>query len=336
MKIGSFDLHSEVLVVAEIGNNHEGKFQNACELVKRAAQCGVPAVKFQTYRTEYYVSPSDQARFKRLKSFELSQPQFEELSILAHSLGLLFISTPFDLESARLLEPLVDAYKIASGDINFYPLIAAVARTGKPLIISTGLSELEQVAKTVSFVEQQWSAQGREQELAVLHCVSCYPVPPEQANLLSIPVLSSALRKTVGYSDHTIGFDAAPLAVALGARIIEKHFTLDRHFSDFRDHLLSLDPDGMCELVARVRTATRLLGVRSKTISPCEEAIGGAIRRSIVAAADLEAGHRIQGSDLTWIRPGGGLVPGEEAALIGRILKRKVHFAEQIQLSDVT
>lgn len=335
MRIGNVDLDRDILIVAEVGNNHEGSFEIAQELVRQAAKSGVQAVKFQTFRTEHYISQSDDARFKRLKSFELSYPQFEELSNLARSLGLLFISTPFDLESARCLEPLVDAYKIASGDNNFYPLIATVAKTGRALIISTGVSDLDQVMKTVSFVQRQWSENEIEQDLAVLHCVSCYPAAPEDANLLSIPVLAGALNCVVGYSDHTMGPDAAPLAVVLGARIIEKHFTLDKKFSDFRDHQLSLDPDEMRELVRRVRTASLMLGLRNKSLQPCEKGIAGAVRRSIVAAADLEPGHHIQLSDLTWIRPAGGLAPGQEHVLIGKTLRRKVRFGEQLQASDV-
>ena len=335
MRIGDFDLEKKVLVVAEIGNNHEGNFAIAKELVRKAAECGVDAVKFQTFKTEHYVSSSDAARFARLKSFELSYSQFEELSRLARSLGLLFMSTPFDLTSADFLDTIVDAFKIASGDNNYYPLIAQVVRTGRPVIISSGASDFQQVARTVEFVMRQPAEDGVAGRFAILHCVSGYPTPLDQANLRAIQVLADHFDYTVGYSDHTIGVMAALLAVALGARIIEKHFTLDKNFSDFRDHQLSADPAEMRELVRQVRVSSSMLGERNKVIQPCEEAVASAIRRSIVAGADLPAGHRITWSDLTWIRPASGLAPGEEQILVNRVLKRNVRFGEQLRASDV-
>ncbi len=335
MRIGHVNLDEQVLVVAEIGNNHEGNFDVAKDLVRKAAECGVNAAKFQTFRTEHYVSAADEARFKRLKSFELSFEQFANLASLTHSLGMLFISTPFDLESATFLGPLVDACKIASGDNNFFPLIQRVCETGKPIIVSSGATSLEQIAKTKRYVEDQWRARGIAQELAILHCVSSYPVPPEQANLAAIPFLIDSVGGTIGYSDHTIGIDACIVAVALGARIIEKHFTLDRHFSDFRDQELSADPGDMKQLVERIRSTERMLGRPQKTVQPCEEPSVGQLRRSIVAASDLPAGHRLRMADLTWIRPAVGLPPGEEHRLVGKVLTRPLRFGEPLGISDV-
>jgi len=335
MKIAEFDLEGKVLVVAEIGNNHEGNFEVARELVRRAAECGVGAVKFQTFKTEYFVSKSDVDRFNRLKSFELSYPQFEELSRQARSLGLLFISTPLDVASAEFLNRIVDAYKIASGDNNFYPLIESACKTGKPLIVSSGLSDLAQLTKTKRFVADQWRQREINQELAILHCVSSYPVPPEQANLAAIPFLARELGGVIGYSDHTIGIDACRIAVALGAQIIEKHFTLDKLYSDFRDHQLSADPPEMKRLVEQVRDVRSMLGKPEKEIQPCEAALQGLIRRSIVAAADFSAGHRLGSSDLIWLRPENGLPPGDEAQVVGRRLSRALAFGEPIRLNDL-
>lgn len=335
MQIGTFNLDEKVLVVAEIGNNHEGNFAVAQELVRKAAECGVDAVKFQTFQTKYFVSASDRARYERLSSFELPYPKFERLRELAKSLGLLFISTPLDLLSAAFLEGLVDSYKIASGDNNFYPLIEFVCQTGKPLIISSGLSDLRQIAHSKQFVEKQWKSRGIEQHLAVLHCVSSYPVPPEQANLAAIPFLARELRCVAGYSDHTVGVEACLAAVALGAQIIEKHFTLDQHFSDFRDHQLSADPTEMQQLVQQIKKVRTMLGRPEKAIQPNETEATGLIRRSIVAAANLSSGHRLEWPDLTWIRPAVGLPPGAEELLIGRTIKRSLLFGEPILISDV-
>lgn len=335
MKIGEVDLDKKVLIIAEIGNNHEGDQELALELVAAAAEAGADAVKFQTFKTEHYVSNADPDRFNRLKQFELSPDQFKLLSQEAHRLGLLFISTPLDLFSAKFLEEIVDCYKIASGDNNFYPLLNLVAQTGKPLIVSTGASDFNQVARTVAFIEQQWSEYNIDGNLALLHCVSSYPVPPEQTSLLSIPFFMEHFDLPVGYSDHTIGLDAAILAVALGARIIEKHFTLDKGFSDFHDHQLSADPAEMQDLIRKIRLVPRMLGQPGKIVQPCEEALVKMIRRSIAAGRDLPRGHRLDLSDLTWVRPAGGLPPGDEPILLGKVLKHDVCLGERILPSDV-
>jgi sialic acid synthase SpsE len=166
--------------------------------------------------------------------------------------------------------------------------------------------------------------------------VSAYPTPPEEANVHAVRTLRERFDCCVGYSDHTLGTEAAVLAVALGARIVEKHFTLDRHYSDFRDHQISADPAELAELVRRVRLASTLLGDGATRPQASEAAGREAFRRSIVAAADLPAGHRLTASDLTWIRPGGGLPPGSEDRLLGRTLVHPVHFGDRLTLSDVT
>jgi N,N'-diacetyllegionaminate synthase len=335
MRIGNIDLTTKVLIVAEIGNNHEGRFDVAQNLVRAAAACGVDAVKFQTFRTDYFTSRADEARFRRLQSFELTHEQFKRLEELSRSLGLGFISTALDLESQRFLEPLVDAYKIASGDNNFFPLIAAVCATGKPVIVSSGFATLAAIRRAKDFVLNCWRTQGITQELAVLHCVSSYPVPPEQADLAAIPLLRQDLGGTIGYSDHTIGVEASLMAVALGARIVEKHFTLDKHFSDFRDHQLSADPPEMRAIVDSVRKVEVLLGRPQKILHECERAIESVARRSVVASRALPAGHVLAIDDITWIRPASGLPPGDETQLVGRRLVRPMTFGQLLLLADV-
>jgi len=333
--IGPCDTSRQPLLIAEIGNLHEGSLETARELVRQAHQCGVQAVKFQTFRTEHYVSRGDAARFSRLKSFELSYDQFAELSDLARGLGLAFLSTPFDLESANRLEPLVDAYKIASGDNDFYPLIRVVCQKKKPMIISTGFATLEHVQNVVAFIRAQWKAIDYDGSLAVLHCVSCYPVPVENANLRAIESLTASLDCEVGYSDHSLGPTACIAAAALGARIIEKHFTLSKTYSDFRDHQLSADPDEMQFLVAAVRDASQMLGSGLKQPQPCETADEMKSRRSIVAAAELPAGHTVSQDDITWIRPRQGLPPGQEHVILGRRLTRSRCLGEPITADDL-
>lgn len=324
MKIGTVDTTRDVLIVAEIGNNHEGNVAVAEELIGRAAETGVQAVKFQTFRTEDFVSQLDPERYERMKRFELSREAFTRLARQAREAGLLFLSTPLDLGSARFLEPLVDAYKIASGDNDFHPLIEAAATTGKPLILSTGLADLGVLDHSVACIRKLWHDQGITQDLALLHCVTAYPVPPDQANLAAIHKLAERYDATIGYSDHTIGIRASVLAVATGARIIEKHFTLDNNHSSFRDHQLSADVPTMRRLVEEIREAECLLGSGVKDLQPDEKANLVPVRRSIVAARDLPAGHTLTPADLTWKRPGGGVPPGREALLLGRRLVQAV------------
>lgn len=335
MKIGDRDLGKDILVVAEIGNNHEGKYELAEEMVRLAAKAGAGAVKFQVIVPERLVSPADKDRIRQLEKFRLSYDDFARLHEVAEREGVLFLATPFDIDSARFLNNLVPAFKIASGDNNFFPLVDVIARTGKPIILSSGLSDMEQIAGIRDFIQDIWRECGINQEMAVLHCVASYPTPREEANLLAIRQLQG-LGLTVGYSDHTIGIEAAVLAAALGARIIEKHFTLDKNYSDFRDHQLSADPGEMAWLVARVKEVAALLGTGKKVPQPSEKATESAVRRSIVARHDLRQGTILRWEDLHWLRPGGGLAPGHEAELVGKRLTRFISSGEYIMLEDVT
>jgi sialic acid synthase SpsE len=234
-----------------------------------------------------------------------------------------------------MLEPLVDAFKVASGDNDFLPLLDMVAATGKPVIVSSGVSTLAQIEAAAATIRKSWTKHARRGELAVLQCTSSYPTPADEAQLRNIATFADTLGCTVGYSDHTLGVDACVLAVGAGARILEKHFTLDKNLSDFRDHALSADPPEMRGLVSRVRAAEKMLGGTEKKIQPCEEPATVAIRRSIAAARDLKQGETITAADLKWIRPGSGLRPGQEALLIGRSLRRDVAADDLLSESDV-
>ena len=324
MKIGSMDLEDRlkrVMIVAEIGNNHEGSVALAEELIGLAVEAGADAVKFQTFRAERYVSPRDRRRFEQLRSFELRIGDLQRLADAARQAGMIFLSTPFDLDSARALEPLVEAYKVASGDNTFYPLLKTIAATAKPIILSTGLADLGDINQAKRTIERVWREQGVRGELALMHCVSSYPVPIEQANLAAIETLKAAFGCTVGYSDHTLGIEAATYAVAAGARIVEKHFTIDRAHSDFRDHHLSADPEQMARLVRGIRQIERILGSGDPTPQPCERPLVGPLRRSLAAACDLAAGTVLGPDAITWLRPGdGAFTPGQEQQVIGRTL----------------
>lgn len=304
------------------------------ELVRSAAAAGADAVKFQTIVPERLVTPLQADRISQLERFRLGYDEFERLSRVAGEEGVLFLSTPFDVESARFLDPLVPAFKVASGDNNFLPLLKAVALTGKPILLSTGMSDWEDLGRSCSLIRDIWSNAGVEPGLVLLHCVSSYPTPFGEANLAAIRTLAG-LADRVGYSDHTLGTTAAVLAVAVGARVVEKHFTLDRNQSEFRDHRLSADPAEMAELVVRIREAEQLLGDGRIAVSEAERSNIHAARRSIVARRDLTPGEVLARNDLDWLRPGGGLPPGREEELIGRRLLRPLGRGAPIVAEDL-
>ncbi len=334
MHIGPIDLSKDILFIAEIGNNHEGNYDLAAEMIRLAAMSGAGAVKFQKIVPSQLVSVKQEARIRQLEKFRLSDSQYVQLSKVAQKEGVLFLCTPFDIESVCFLDSLVPAFKIASGDNNFFPLIEAVAKMGKPIILSSGLTDWEQIKKAKGFIDQVWRAHNIRQELAILHCVVSYPTEPKEANLLAIRELRK-LDVTVGYSDHTTGVEAGILAVALGARILEKHFTVSKDYSDFRDHKISADPDEFRDLVQRVRRTEELLGDGVKRLQEAEKKVVQSVRRSIAANRDLSEGMVIAWSDLTWVRPGVGLPPGNESNVLGKKLKRPVAFGDPILPADL-
>jgi Sialic acid synthase len=277
MKINQIDTDEQVFIVAEIGNNHEGDFDVAQELIRQAAIAGADAVKFQTFVPELYVSSEDQERLERLRKFQFSFEQFHNLKKFAKVQGIIFFSTPFDLVSAEELNKFQSLFKVSSGDNTYIRLLQKVASFKKPTIVSSGLASV----KDLELVCKIWSDVNAIKKLAILHCVSSYPVPIEEANLLAISELKKVFPDIViGYSDHTLGIQASCSAVAIGARIIEKHFTLDKNYSDFRDHQLSADPSEMKDLVEQIRIIEKSLGGGQKTSQQSELGNLTAVRRS--------------------------------------------------------
>jgi N,N'-diacetyllegionaminate synthase len=334
MKIGEINTRDKILIIAEIGNNHEGSYSLAEEMIGLAAQSGADAVKFQTIIPEKLVSIQQTERINQLRRFQLSYEQFVKLSKFANQEGVIFLSTPFDIESALFLNELVPVFKIASGDNDFYPLIQKIASTGKPIIMSTGLTSIDELETTTQFIKNIWQKNHIEQELALLQCVSTYPTPKEDANLSAINVLKQ-IADIVGYSDHTLGIEASVLSVAFGARIIEKHFTIDNSFSDFHDHKLSSNPSDFKKMVDQIRDAEKMIGVGKKVPSDLEKKSKQNIRRSIVANHNLSVGHKIILEDLDWVRPGCGVRPGNEDKLIGKKLNRAIKAGEMIELKNL-
>jgi sialic acid synthase SpsE len=225
---------------------------------------------------------------------------------------------------------MVEAFKVASGDNNFFPMIDYICSTGKPLIISTGLSDLCQIHQTRDFVlSRQPKIDGGS--LVLLHCVSGYPVPAEQANLQAITALQK-IHPYVGYSDHTLGIEAATAAVALGARVIEKHFTVSKTFSSFRDHSLSAEPQELADLVVRVRQVNSMTSQPEKAVQDCERDNLIKARRSICASVRIEPGSRVTLEHLSFLRPGTGISPDRVGEVIGRVVRKELNPGDPFAL----
>lgn len=321
MIIHKHNTDDQVYVIAEIGNNHEGDFELAKELITLAYNAGVNAVKFQTFQTHLFVSEKyNPERYQQLSKYALSFDQFTALYHHAKDLGIDFIATPFDLESARFLEDKVVAYKIASSDLTFYPMIEMLAKTDKPLIFSTAFHDLAHIQETLQFI-RKFRKISRD-NVAILHCVGNYPTLPEDAQLRSIDYLKSTIENVeIGYSDHTIGNLGSTFAVAKGARIIEKHFTIDHNYSNFHDHKISANPSEMKELVTSIRMVDVYSGTFDKIINTKEFDIKKLVTRRIVAKQTIPSGKLISLEDITWIRLDNGFKAGEENLILGKTAK---------------
>jgi len=328
MKIENFNLKKKVFIIAEVGNNHEGNFAVAKKLVRLAARAGADAVKFQTFKTENFIRKKDKKRFKQLKKFELSYKKFESLKNLAHTNKIKFISTPLDLESADFLNKNADLIKIASSDNNFYPLIDKVLKSKKPIIISTGMTNGFQIKSLTNYLSKVIGKKATLKRIALLHCVTSYPVEDEFANLKSIEYLIKNSKLTIGYSDHTIGNEACISAVAMGAKIIEKHFTINKKFSRFRDHALSADYLELKNLVSGIRKVEKQLGKFNKVIQKPEKKLIKIVRRAVYAKKLILSGEKISLENVKFLRPALTSNFNSLKKIIGRKIK-KIFYKDQ-------
>lgn len=325
------------LVIAEAGVNHNGDPETALALVRAAAQAGACAVKFQAFRADKLVSAEAPAcAYQRrnlggspsqrdmLRALELDEAAHAACKALCEELGLLYLCTPFERESADFLESLgVAAYKISSGDLDNHPFLRHVAAKGRPMILSTGMARLGEVEAAVEA--------ARGPGLVLLQCTTEYPADPAQANLRAMATLATAFAVPAGLSDHTPGIEVALAATALGACVIEKHFTLDRSLPG-PDHKASLDPEGLRALVRGVRLVEAALGDGVKRPSPQEAATARLVRKSLVAARDIPKGTILTEDMVTAMRPANGLPPGRLCAVIGRAAVRDIARHEPLSL----
>lgn len=336
MIIGNHDTAAAPLLIAEIGNNHEGDRALAMELVDAALEAGADAVKIQLIDPPRLVNVAQKERIAQLGRYRLPLDDYLEMGRRTRARGRLFMASAFDVDSLAAVLPHLDAVKIASGDLNFPPLLEKAAASGVPVILSSGMATLDEIRASVALLTGALPAgRSARDALAVLHCVSLYPTPLEQANLAAITTLKAAFDLTIGYSDHTLGSEAAIAAVALGARIVEKHFTLDKNRTTFRDHALSADPADLRRLAEVLCHFDAMLGsgVRSDAMADAETRL--AARRSLVAARDLPEGAIVGAGDIDCVRPGTGLPPTAAGRVVGRRLRRSLRMHDQFQESDL-
>lgn len=334
MKIGGRTIGSgsPCFLIAEAGVNHNGNLGMALQLVDVAVTAGVDAVKFQTFsaarvvvrnapkaRYQKEATGSDQSQFEMLRKLELSLKAHRKIKTYCQKRGILFLSTPFDEESSDLLEDLdVPAFKIPSGEITNLPFLAHVARKGKPLVVSTGMSTMGEVESAVAAIRLAGNL-----KIALLHCVSAYPAQAADANLSAMQTMAKAFGVPIGYSDHTLGTDVALAAVALGAQILEKHFTLDRSLPG-PDHRASLEPDELRMLVRGIRTVESAIGHGRKEPMPAEADVAEVSRKSIVAAHDIPAGALVTRDLLMMKSPGTGWPSSMLGQVVGRVTTKNI------------
>lgn len=330
----------DVFVIAEAGVNHNGRLDLALQLADAARAAGADAVKFQTFRAEDVVTPmaatADYQRtntgatsqFEMIKALELDEAQYQLIAAHCARIGIEFFSTPFSEQAvAQLVRLGVRRIKLSSGEITNRSLIECAADTGLPLLVSTGMSTLEEVHTAVGWIAARRQALGRPApgpgSLTLLHCTSAYPAPAESLNLRAIGTLAHATGLPVGYSDHSVGVEAALAAVALGAVAVEKHLTLDKSLPG-PDHRASADPAEFAAMVQGIRKTQTMLGDGIKQPQSIEQNTRDVARRSIVVSRDLPQGHVLAEADLALRRPGTGLAPDRWSHVLGQRLAQDV------------
>ena len=331
---------NKAYIIAEAGVNHNGDIKTAYKLVDAAKAAGADAVKFQTFKSEKLVSKSaqkadyqkkttsaEESQAEMLKKLELSEDEYIDLKRYCDDIGIQFLSTPFDEDSVDFLNGLgVPIMKIPSGEITNLPLLIKIAQTGKKVIISTGMCEMDEIQAAIDVLEKNGA-----KEITVLHCNTEYPTPFEDVNLSAMHQMEKILQKPIGYSDHTRGIEIPIAAVALGASVIEKHFTLDRNMEG-PDHKASLEPNELKSMVEAVRNVETALGSGEKKPSESEKKNIYVARKSIVASRKIHEGEIFTQDNLATKRPGNGISPMCWENVIGKRAKRDFGEDELIEL----
>jgi N-acetylneuraminate synthase/N,N'-diacetyllegionaminate synthase len=339
-------MRGEVLIIAEAGVNHDGDMSKAAHLIEAAANAGADFVKFQSFRAEKLVSPDakkaeyqernigdqDDKQFAMLKKLELTNDQHLFLMDECKKHGIEFLSTAFDVEGLDYLNRLgLNFFKVPSGEITNYPYLKKLASFGKPVILSTGMANMNEIKSALEVLEIGVS----REKITVLHCNTEYPTPMQDVNLLAMNAIARECKVQVGYSDHTLGIEVPIAAVALGATVIEKHFTLDRNLPG-PDHKASLEPEELKAMVRGIRNIELAIsGSGRKEPSKSETKNKPIARKSIHLKQALGAGHRLKEEDLIPLRPGDGISPMKWNEVVGKKLSQNCETFHKLQESDL-
>lgn len=330
----------KVFIIAEAGVNHNGSVELAKKLIDEAAASGADAVKFQTFKAEnlicknakkaeYQLEATDgtESQYEMLKKLELTPETHRELNSYCEKKNIMFLSTPFDIGSAKFLDGIgLKVFKIPSGEITNYPLLKTIGQFKKKVIMSTGMSELYEIENAIKVLREQ----GTE-DISLLHCNTQYPTPMEDVNLRAMLQLKNTFQMPVGYSDHTLGIEVPIAAAALGAAVIEKHFTLDKTMEG-PDHKASLSPEELNKMVESIRNIEAALGDGEKKVTDSEKENLHVARKSIVAAAQINRGDVYTEENITTKRPGNGISPMRWNEVIGQKAVRDFKTDELIEL----
>ena len=325
----------KTFIIAEAGVNHNGSFELAKKLIDAAAEAGADCVKFQTFKADTIVSKSAkkadyqqkttdaaESQYQMLKRLELSESDHRELQKYCRKKGIMFLSTPFDVVSIDFLDSLeLECFKIPSGEITNLPYLRKVNSKHKPVIMSTGMATLNEIKEALAIL--------KDCKVSLLHCTTEYPCPYEGVNLKAMQTMRDAFHLPVGYSDHTKGIEVPIAAVAMGATIIEKHFTLDRNMEG-PDHKASLEPDELKAMISAIRHIEAALGTGEKEPAECEKKNIAIARKSIVAKRAIKKGEILTEENLTVKRPGDGISPMKWDEVVGTVAKRDYAEDEKI------
>jgi N,N'-diacetyllegionaminate synthase len=340
-------MNKKVIIIAEAGVNHNGDLTIAKKLIDAAADAGADFVKFQTFKADKIVTQNaqkaeyqvrntkdgDNSQYNMLKKLEMPDDWHQFLIEYAKSKGIQFLSTAFDNDSIDFLDNLgITIFKIPSGEITNKPYLKKIAQKKKPIILSTGMSDLSEIKQAIEVLINEGVYQD---SITILHCTTEYPTPMLEVNLLAMNSIKAQLGFEVGYSDHTLGIEVPIAAVALGASIIEKHFTLDKSMPG-PDHLASLDPSELKKMVTAIRNIEAAIsGSGNKELSVSEAKNIAIARKSLFFKHSLKAGHIIGQDDLIALRPGTGLSPMESDNIVGRILTVDVLKNDFVQFNQL-
>ncbi len=317
-----------IFIIAEAGVNHNGSVEIAKKMVDAAKKAGADAVKFQSFKAEKMICQND-AQFNMIKRLELGVNAHKELMRHCSRKKIMFLSSPFDMESVELLAALgLKIFKIPSGEITNIALLKKIGKLGKRIILSTGMADINEIGYALEVLRKSGTPKER---ITVLHCSTEYPAPFKDVNLRAMLTIRNAFKVKVGYSDHTLGIEVPIAAVALGASVIEKHFTMDRNMEG-PDHKASLEPHELKAMICAIRNVEKSIGDGIKRPSPVEVKNRRTVRKSIVASRRIRKGKQFSGKNITVKRPASGISPAAWDEVIAKPAKRDFKKDEMIEL----